>query len=569
MNILHISVINKVATYQQRDGAIVCGNSDYQIEFTFDDEWNASTYKTARFVYSRGGAVVHQDVDFTGNTVTVPVLTKTTEVYVGIFAGELRTSTPAVIPCKLSILCESGTPAIPSPETDARIMQLLNLAISQQDSAEEAATIATEAKEATERYASEVKVIVAGNEAYTKAESDALHTDTAPPIVLSAEGEGITITDSAKRGFQGLKIYGKTTQNGTPSPDNPIPLESVGGDGEVVTNVEGANLFGISENKAVDNGVIYFKWNKAEQTVHITANTSRTLEIFIPLEKVLGIIGGKTYTMICTDIADNFNATCLFGVCDNRHRYETDGGYNNLTDIRNQKVYTFANDACIDCIHIYVTAGIVDAKFKVMLNKGSTALPYQPYQEPQQLITSTPNGLCGFPVSSGGNYTDKDGQQWICDENDYNRGVLIKRTNIADMSLLGWAAAGNVWYSRALAGVALPDIGVSDKYKVIPTTSIDNMASGGIQIRGDIAYLANSNITEASQISGTLLYALSTPIETPLSAEEIEAYKKLHTNYPTTVITSEGYANVKYVADTKNYIDNKFAQLATQIVNNA
>ena len=34
----------------------------------------------------------------------------------------------------------------------------------------------------------------------------------------------------------------------------------------------------------------------------------------------------------------------------------------------------------------------------------------------QTLILSTPNGLPGIPVTSGGNYTDQNGQQWVCDE---------------------------------------------------------------------------------------------------------------------------------------------------------
>ena len=129
MNILHISVINKVATYQQRDGAIVCGNSDYQIEFTFDDEWNASAYKTARFVYTRGSEIIHQDVDFTGNTVNVPVLVKTTEVFVGVYAGGLRTSTPAVIPCKLSILCDSAKTSEPTSDVYQEILARVGKAL--------------------------------------------------------------------------------------------------------------------------------------------------------------------------------------------------------------------------------------------------------------------------------------------------------------------------------------------------------------------------------------------------------------------------------------------------------
>jgi hypothetical protein len=64
-------------------------------------------------------------------------------------------------------------------------------------------------------------------------------------------------------------------------------------------------------------------------------------------------------------------------------------------------------------------------------------------------------------------------------------------------------------------------------------------------------------------------YKLAEPIETPLSEEEIAAYKALHTNYPnTTIYNDEGaYTEVKYVADTKAYVDNKFAELQANILN--
>ena len=84
---------------------IVCGNSDYSIEFTFDSEWSSATAKTARFVYVKAGTIKFQDVQLTGNTVAVPVLAGIREVMVGVYAGDLRTTTPARIPCEYSILC--------------------------------------------------------------------------------------------------------------------------------------------------------------------------------------------------------------------------------------------------------------------------------------------------------------------------------------------------------------------------------------------------------------------------------------------------------------------------------
>lgn len=56
---------------------------------------------------------------------------------------------------------------------------------------------------------------------------------------------------------------------------------------------------------------------------------------------------------------------------------------------------------------------------------------------------------------------------------------------------------------------------------------------------------------------------LATPIERDLTPEEIAAYKALRTYGPTTVVSNDAGAEMEatYVADTKTYIDNKFAAL--------
>ena len=106
MRTLHISVLDKKATYASRDGDIVCGNSDYVIEFSFDAEWEAYEQKTARFIVNGQ----YKNVDFTGTTCPVPIITNATVVQVGVYAGELSTTTPALIACQKSILCESAVP---------------------------------------------------------------------------------------------------------------------------------------------------------------------------------------------------------------------------------------------------------------------------------------------------------------------------------------------------------------------------------------------------------------------------------------------------------------------------
>jgi hypothetical protein len=59
----------------------------------------------------------------------------------------------------------------------------------------------------------------------------------------------------------------------------------------------------------------------------------------------------------------------------------------------------------------------------------------------------------------------------------------------------------------------------------------------------------------------TIITERATPIETPLTETELNAYRQLHTNKPNTTIISEADMEISYVADTKLYIDNKIAEL--------
>lgn len=123
MPTVNITVRDKIATGDR--SRIVCGNSDYVAVFDFDAEWDAFDRKTARFVYP-GMAGGHIDVVFDGTTCPVPVLTDTIGVKVGVFAGDLHTTTSAWFDCDKSILCGSGVPADPPPDVYAQIMELLN-----------------------------------------------------------------------------------------------------------------------------------------------------------------------------------------------------------------------------------------------------------------------------------------------------------------------------------------------------------------------------------------------------------------------------------------------------------
>lgn len=117
---IHVSIKNKIAELSA-PALIVCGNSDYVVEFNFDEEWAEHTLKTARFSAWNG----YTDVVFEGTQCPVPVLSRASFVKVGVFAGDLHTTTPAYIPCKKSIRCEGGAPVEPKPDVYDRLIQMI------------------------------------------------------------------------------------------------------------------------------------------------------------------------------------------------------------------------------------------------------------------------------------------------------------------------------------------------------------------------------------------------------------------------------------------------------------
>ena len=170
MRVLHVTVNNKVATYLQRDGSIVCGNNDYSIKFTFDSEWDVHTEKTARFIWNGR----YYDQVFSGDTCVVPIITNADEVLVGVYAGDLNTTTRARIPCERSILCgvAKAQESIVIEYEDSAIVsaeQARASAISAAESAAQAkasADIATEAAEAIAQlvndYIIEIDTLIGG-----------------------------------------------------------------------------------------------------------------------------------------------------------------------------------------------------------------------------------------------------------------------------------------------------------------------------------------------------------------------------------------------------------------------
>lgn len=217
----------------------------------------------------------------------------------------------------------------------------------------------------------------------------------------------------------------------------------------------------------------------------------------------------------------------------------------------------------------------------LMLNSGSTSLPWEPYTggkpspspdypqeiesagdggsvavtlsdgngKTQTLTLPTPNGLPGIPVTSGGNYTDPQGQQWVCDEVDLERGVKVQRVNVVDLSTCVISGTTNFAVTKRHS-IILPLVGrdhrsgaLCNKLQFIASFTKDTphfyVSKNNVFI---FIPIDAKNPEEGEYI---LFYVLATPIETPLTPAEIAAYKALTAYAPDTVVQASDGAGIK------------------------
>lgn len=167
----------------------------------------------------------------------------------------------------------------------------------------------------------------------------------------------------------------------------------------------------------------------------------------------------------------------------------------------------------------------------------------------QTLTLPTPNGLPGIPATSGGNYTDQNGQQWICDEVDLERGVKVQRVNAVDLSTCVITGSTNLAATKRLA-IRLPLKG-----KDYTAKALCNRLPYFVSFTSDtIHFYVDTNNAQVFIPIGAknpeegeciLFYILDDPIETPLTPAEIAAYKALTAYSPDTVVQAGDGAGVK------------------------
>ena len=258
-------------------------------------------------------------------------------------------------------------------------------------------------------------------------------------LVGSETGNPIDVDDAFAAPLCGLTVYGRSTQDGTPTPDAPVPIVNAGDRGSVAVKVTGKNRMP-SNLKYRDFVECFVKKN--------------TLITFVFKGGFVSQGGNILF------IGEN-NENLWFGI-------DAGKAEHHLTLKANATKFQYLLNNT--------------ASENVCLTWNASSPDYEPYRE-QLLTLPTHNGLPGIPVTSGGNYTDQNGQQWVCDEVDLERGVKVQRVDKA-------------------------------------------------------AFDSTKTLAEQNAI-------LATPIETPLTPAEIAAYKALTAYAPDTVVQASDGAGVK------------------------
>lgn len=167
----------------------------------------------------------------------------------------------------------------------------------------------------------------------------------------------------------------------------------------------------------------------------------------------------------------------------------------------------------------------------------------------QTLTLPTPTGLPGIPVATSGNYTDPQGQNWVCDEVDLERGVKVQRVNALDLSTCTITGTTNLAATKRLS-IRLPLKGKDYTAKALCNRLpyLVSFTSDTIHFYVDVNNaqvfipIGAKNPEEGEYI---LFYILDAPIETPLTPAEIAAYKALISYAPDTVVQASDGAGVK------------------------
>lgn len=335
----------------------------------------------------------------------------------------------------------------------------------------------------------------------------------------------------------------------SPSPEYPQEIKSVGQDGEIALNVLGKNLIPFPYPELGGAGV-----QTEKEGVKYTVQGDGGIRCTGTPSSQFGVIIARiAYSATALSISNPSNGKIVLS------------GGELYFDPKNNALFIYYNPSQV--------GKPLDTVFYPQIELGTVATSYEKYKPVQKLIIPASGGLPGIPVSSGGNYTDEKGQQWVCDEVDFKKGVYVQRIgkrtitskdvfHKSGMSTddVNYFSLGN--FSLHIGTIGEKDVLMSNCFvaginhgfgawgKIFLSSAFDDKLYFSVEAQ---KYPDEETFKQWAVENGLMfLYQLVDIIETPLAAEELSAYKTLCTYSPTTTVINDaeagmsvGYAKMK------------------------
>ena len=387
-----------------------------------------------------------------------------------------------------------------------------------------------------------------------------------------------------------MRIYGKSTQDGVPTPDAPVDIVSVGDSGAVGVTACGKNYVHGFVTTTKDG--VTFTVN-ADGSVSAIGECSKQTEIIsrftLPKgEYVLsGAPSGSSSGNLDIYLWNRSSNIVIARAYDG----------SSLTK------FSLDTSTLIE-ICLKVNVGTVNTIFYPQIELGDTATDYEPYKGSTASLTSA-LPLCGIPVDADGNYTDSTGQQWICDELIYNAdgtGKIVKRVDTFTFDgsddeqwNTSGTSASDKWRlaTSVKKDVIRPAKTQSEVVPIICNSYLSNSTNGTFLNKDGIAVNTSGTIYIYNETCATytldewksylasnpvtVVGVLNTPQEIQLTAEEMTALKALQTFDGITNISNDKGAEMRvkyctnralseYVKPIKTGLQKQIDELKTAIL---
>lgn len=338
----------------------------------------------------------------------------------------------------------------------------------------------------------------------------------------------------------------------SPSPDWSQPLNSIE---SPTINIFGKNLLKNVASSSTSNGITFTVNEDGSVTVNGTATAGAWLNISGSFT-----LGKGTYILSGCPAGGAYSSTYVLSSTV-------------AADYGNPKSFTLEEETSI-VVNIGIYSGYTanNLTFHPMIRLATIEDDaYEPYKERQDLEISTVTSLPAVPVSEGGNYTDANGQQWICDEIDFERGVYVQRTKtITFDGTENWYISAAQYSSGTRFDVNISGVPLALSQDILCDRFVFKGPNAGVETAWVLADNAGfriitevaSTVDELTQFLAdnptTVIYTLKVPIETALTAEEIQRFRFAHSNFPNTTVHNDAGATMelKYNADTKIWLEN-------------